>query len=91
MDSLATFLGDELGLDPDAISVQRAHRFGRMLNRRGVRGQQVRLRPIIAAFKYFLVVMLVLTNAKKLKGKPYGINRDYPKEITDARRDLIRQ
>ena len=32
-----------------------------------------------------------MSNAKRLKGTPYGINRDYPKEIADARRDLYKE
>ena len=56
-----------------------------------MRGQQAKHRPIIAAFRDFPDVELILANAKKLKGTTYGINRDYPKEIADARRDLYRQ
>ena len=91
MESLATFLGDKLGLDPDAIFIQRVHRLGRRSKWRGMRGQEAKHRPIIAAFRDFPDVELILANAKKLKGTTYGINRDYPKEIANARRDLYRQ
>ena len=80
MESLATFLGDKLGLDPDAIFIQRVHRLGTRSKWRGMRGQQAKHRSIIAAFRDFPDVELILANAKKLKGTTYGINRDYRKK-----------
>lgn len=86
-DVLSTFLGDKLSLDREAMCIQRVHRLGR----RKRRGQAFKHRPIIAAFRDTQDVELILSNAKRLKGTPYGINRDYPKEIADARRDLYKE
>ena len=86
-DVLSTFLGDKLSLDREAMCIQRVHRLGR----RKRRGQAFRNRPIIAVFRDTQDVELILSNAKRLKGTPYGINRDYPKEIADARRDLYKE
>ena len=39
-------------------------------------------------FRDYEDVELILDNAKKLKNTPYGINRDYPKEIVSERSKL---
>lgn len=83
--------GGKLELGPNAIFILRAHRLGRRSKWRGMRGQQVKHGPIIAAFRDFPDVESILANAKKLKGTKFEINRDYPKEIANARRDLYRE
>ncbi|KAH3775046.1 hypothetical protein DPMN_176442 [Dreissena polymorpha] len=45
-------------------------------------------RPIIVRFQNERDIEDILANAYKLKGTKYGINRDYPKEITQARARL---
>lgn len=101
LEVLCDFLGDKLGLDPDAICIQRAHRIGTRSYMRGGRGQGRgqesyasvlgKHRPIIAAFRDYQDVELILSNAKNLKGTNYGINRDYPQEIVTARKELLKE
>ena len=90
---LSEFLSDKLGLDPDAIFIQRAHRVGRFKPRRQGSGQSTPInhRPLIAAFRDYPDVELVISNAGKLKGTRFGINRDYPQEIIDARKPLYKE
>ena len=78
-----------LGLDPD-VYIQRAHRLGNLNRRRRGRGGSLvtQPRPIIAQFREYQVIELILQNAYKLSGTLYGINRDYPKEIIEARSKL---
>ncbi|MEW8546070.1 MAG: hypothetical protein AB2693_21320 [Candidatus Thiodiazotropha sp.] len=90
MTVLAEFMSDKLGLDPDAICIQRAHRVGK-LNRSRNRSATITHRPLIAAFRDYQDVELVISNAGKLKGSAFGINRDYPQEIVNARKVLYRE
>ena len=84
------FLSDKLHLDHDKIFIQRAHRLGK-LKQRSHRGGQPKHRPIIAAFRDYPDVELILSNADKLGGTSCGINRDYPQEIVNARKPLFRE
>ena len=70
-DVMGVFNSDKLGLDPDAMCIQRAHRLGSQ--RRG-RGRERKHGPIIAAFRNYQDVELIISNAKKLKASSYGIN-----------------
>jgi hypothetical protein len=45
-------------------------------------------RPIIVRFRNEQDVQVILENGYKLAGSTYGINRDYPKEIVEARSRL---
>ena len=82
-------LTKRLGMNPH-ICIQRAHRLGSINPQRRSRGSGVstQLRPIIVNFRDYEDVELILDNAKKLKNTPYGINRDYSKEIVSARSKL---
>ena len=85
------FLLERLDLDP-GMCIQRAHRLGNMYmkrrNRGGISTTNTQPRPIIVNFRDYQDVELILQNAKKLKDTPFGINRDYPKEIINARSKL---
>ena len=89
---IRNFLSDKLKLDPTPIHIQRAHRLGKPVpqNRRwakvtaGQRGP----RPIIVCFRDYNDVELIMSNANKLRGTSYGINRDYPRKIINARSKL---
>ncbi|CAC5413500.1 unnamed protein product [Mytilus coruscus] len=62
------------------IEFGNAHRFGkRSLNR---------ARPIVARFLYRRDVEQVLKNAYKLRGKPFGIQEQFPAEIEKERKRL---
>lgn len=90
---ISEFLGDKLGLDADAISIQRAHRVGKPQHRQNVIGRAVRIRhrPLIVAFRDYQDVELVLSHANRLQGTPFGVNRDYPQEIISARKPLFKE
>ena len=89
---VSNFLEDKLGLDGDAICIPRAHRIGKV-QRQNVIGRSVRIRhrPLIALFSDYQDVELILSNANKLQGKPFGINRDYPQGIINARKPLLKE
>ena len=90
---LSEFLRDKLELDPDTIVIQRAHRIGRRsVPRRNVIGRAVNTpkhRPLIAALRDYQDVELILSNTGKLRGTRFGVNRDYPQEIINARKPLL--
>ena len=73
-------------MDPD-VYIQRAHRLGAINRRhRGRGGRDVNQpRPIIINFRDYEVVELIFENAYKLRNTEFGINRDYPREIIEAR------
>ena len=56
---------------------------GRFQNTRGRPGHpvQIKARPLIAAFRDYPDVELILSNVRKLAGSNFGINRDFPQEI----------
>ena len=87
-DIIRRHLAEHLNLNP-SICIQRAQRLGNINRRRGNRwGQNIQPRPIIVNFRDYQDVELILENANKLRGTSFGINRDYPKEIIDARSKL---
>ena len=76
------FISDELKIDRD-MYLERAHRLGRFnLNK---------TRPIIVAFRDFCDVEEIVNASAQLRGKPYGVSRDYPTEIVKARQSLWSQ
>ena len=84
---LFSFLEDELKLkkdDTDGISIERAHRLGK----RNANGQKPR--PIIAKFSFHKNKRLILSNARSLAGTVFGILQDFPREILEIRRGLVR-
>ena len=89
MQVIQAFLADNLELDPDEICIQRAHRIGRIQTRKPhYHGQTTKHRPLIIALRDSQDVELIIGNASKLRGTGFGINRDLPKEILDARKPL---
>jgi len=75
---LRQFLEAEIGIDYK-IEFGNVHRFGR-----GSRGR----RPIVARFLYFADLQYVLDIAYRLKGKPFGIQQQFPPEIEARRKKL---
>lgn len=77
---LSEFLTDRLEIDAETICIQRAHRVGRPINnRRNVIGRSVsnqKHRPLIALFRDFQDVELIISNAGKLRGTSFGIIRN---------------
>ena len=76
------FLSNELDFNPDYICIDRAHRIGR----RPISGTS--RRPIIVAFRDYQGTVRIMERASRLKDTRYGIDRDYPAEISKARKLL---
>ena len=76
---LRGFIRQELGIER-FIEFGNVHRFGR----RGVNNA----RPIVARFIYHNDLQMVLHNAHKLKGTPFGISEQFPPEIINKRKKL---
>lgn len=77
--TILNFLQNTLGID-DVIPIERAHRLGRF--KRGSK------RAIIVAFLNHTDLMNILSQAYKLEGSDFHINRDFPPEIVEARRKI---
>ena len=78
-DRIKAFLRERLQLNHNIV-IDRAHRLGKF--------QRDGCRVIIVAFRDFTDTQLILSNARLLKGTCYSINKDYPREITTARKAL---
>ena len=86
-DIIKSFLRDELHIEP-SVCVQRAHRIGRP-GARAPGHDGPKTRPIIVCFRDYKDVDIIMSNVSRLKHKPqYGINKDYPSEIVQARSRL---
>ncbi|KAK3095745.1 hypothetical protein FSP39_018472 [Pinctada imbricata] len=77
---LQNFIRDELELTQD-FNFERVHRIGRE--------QGHRPRAIVAKFTSFKQREIVRKSGPKLKGKRYGINEQFPKDVMDTRRSLL--
>ncbi|XP_060561123.1 putative uncharacterized protein DDB_G0267716 [Ruditapes philippinarum] len=87
---ISNFLRDELDLNPPTENpnvIERAHRLGSPRNQK-YRNMSDPKRPLIVKFKDYIDTEIVLNNAYKLKGTPFSIDRDYPHEIVEARKEL---
>ena len=70
--------------DIDGISVERARRLGK----RNANGDKPR--PIIAMFTFHKDKELILSNARFLAGPDFGISQDFPREIVQIRKELVK-
>lgn len=84
VDLIERFMLYEMDIDPDCVSVERAHRVPMFLPP----NQGDRKRPIIVKFRDYPNTDLVMRHAYKLKGTGFRVDRDYPREIADARKAL---
>ena len=83
---LVDFLKTELGMeDANELEFQRVHWIGK---RRSSDGKP---RQIIARFLKYPDREAIMSNARKLKGKDFGISPDLPKEIIDRRKKKMQQ
>ena len=80
------FIYEELSLDSDRMFLVRAHRLG--ARRRGIRPFEPQKRPLIVAFRDYNDTVEILSYTKRLKGTLFSVDRDYPREIYDARKRL---
>ena len=82
VDRILGFLENDLGLETmDGTWIERAHRLGRYDKTKASR-------PIIVAFSSYRYIEIVMANVYKLKDTNYSVNRDFPAEITKARKLL---
>ncbi|XP_068756607.1 uncharacterized protein [Montipora capricornis] len=83
---LVNFLTKELGIEGASdMEFQRVHRLGKQNPSSG------KPRQIIARFLRYPDREEVMANARKLKGKNYGISADLPKEIMERRRKKMQR
>lgn len=83
---LVEFLKTELGIEAaDDIEFQRIHRIGKRDSFNG------KPRQIIARFLRYPDREMIMSNARKLKGKSFGISADFPKEIMERRKRKMQQ
>jgi hypothetical protein len=77
------FIENELNIEnaQTEIKLHRAHRVGAY--------NSSRIRPIVAKFAFYPDKERVRKSAKNLKGKPYGIAEQFPKEVMETRRKLF--
>ena len=79
-DIICEFTSDRLNVNVYEQDISRAHRVGRFDRRRD--------RPIIVAFESYCMTDSIIKQGHLLKDTEYGISRDFPLEITRARRTL---
>ena len=77
---LCDFLQVEMGINVSESDMSRAHRLGKF--------NQTKTRPIIAAFQDYNIAEKIIKNGHTLREKVYSVSRDYPVEITRARKTL---
>ena len=82
---ILNFLSDELNIDSTHVSIERAHRMNTSKRRNQYNDPK---RPIIVRFSNYNDVDNIMNSAYKLKGTSFGIDRNYPTEIVQARREL---
>lgn len=86
-DLILNFMARDMGIDTGGMVIDRAHRVGAItqihkLNRTDPK------RPVIARFRDYRDTEHILERSHKLKGTKFRIDRDYPKEIVEARKRL---
>lgn len=98
MDCITTvtdILVKHLDQDSDNIFIQRAHRFGKHVDRhKSVIGQAINKKKhsyLIALFRNYPDVDIILGASKKLQGTTFGINRHFSPEIIAARMPLFEE
>lgn len=74
-------------IDITGMVVDRAHRIGSLYKALSANRDDPK-RPIMVRFRDYRDTEHILENAYKLKGSNFGVDRDYPKEILDARKRL---
>lgn len=81
------FLENELDIDTTEIRIERAHRMGNLADDKYC-GKQDPRRPMIIRFRDYVDTEMIMSKVYKLKGSRFGVDRQYPKEISKARSEL---
>ena len=76
-----------MGVDTCEVVIERAHRIGSIRQPAKQAGRDPR-RPIIAKFNDYRDTEHILDRSYKLKGTKFRVDRDYPREIVEARKRL---
>ena len=79
------FLSEEMQIQIGPNDIVRAHRLGSLQRRPRY---EVTKRPIIVTFKDYSLVELIVGNVRSLWGKNYRVEKDFPAEIAEARKNL---
>lgn len=74
------FLQNRLAIDSRHIYIARAHRLGRLAPNR-----RYQSRPIIVNFRDYGDTELIMGKVRMLKGTPFSVDFDFPREIQEAR------
>lgn len=80
------FLMEEMQVEISQSDIVRAHRLGSLRRSRNM--YQVTRRPIIVAFKDYSLTERIMANAKYLRGSTFRVEKDFPTEIAQARKNL---
>lgn len=82
-EKILNFIENEMKIENGKtdIKIQRAHRVGRF--------NASKVRPIVAKFAFFPDRERVRKAASSLRGKPFGISEQFPREIMETRRKLV--
>lgn len=83
VDKILNFIENEMKIEngKNDKKIQRAHRVGRY--------NASKVRPIVAKFAFFPDRERVRKAASNLRGKPFGISEQFPREIMETRRKLV--
>lgn len=82
----------ELEIDTSNMCIDRAHRIGSVKHNnrsQGLHGFDPK-RPIIVKFRDYIDTETVMSKAYKLRSTRFGVDRDYPREIAEARKHLYK-
>lgn len=83
---LKSFLQKQLELDPNHICIVSAYRLGRRQAFRS--GKKANPRPILATFSHTGHVDDIMSRVTMLRNTDFGVSRDYPREVREARKEL---
>lgn len=76
---ISQFIKSQMNVN-DELAIGRVHRLGKY--------KQGTNRPIIVAFRDYQAIELIMSSARSLADTYYGVSRDFPQEITHARKQL---
>ena len=79
-EKICNFVCEKFGLRRDAVVIERAHRVGKFM--------LGKTRPIIVAFRDYVTTENIMSQGRILKGTANSVSRDYPQEVTNARKLL---
>ena len=83
---IVTFIQEELETDISVDDIARAHRLGSLT--RAKARYAITRRPIIVNFKDYSLTEQIMEATRRLSGTMFRVERDFPAEISEARRRL---